>query len=84
VPWHGQTFMIMAGVIMTGLTAWLTHFALVPLPLVPFGLALAAGATRMPRRTAVGTDLARRIAAYETQLRDSAPLPRPRLRELAC
>jgi len=69
----GAVFIL--GVIMTVLAAWLTHLGLVPLPLVPFGLALAVGATRMPRRTAVGADLARRVAAYRTQLQDSAPLP---------
>ena len=46
--------------------AWLTHSALLGVPLVVAGLLLVFGAKRMPRRTAKGTAMTRRVGGFRT------------------
>jgi hypothetical protein len=58
----------LAGAGLTGLAAWQTHLGLIPLPLVVGGLTLWAGAKRMPRRTAKGTGLVRRVLGFRTYM----------------
>lgn len=58
----------LAGAGLTGLAAWRTHLGLIPVPLVMGGLTLWAGAKRMPRRTAKGTGLVRRVLGFRTYM----------------
>jgi uncharacterized membrane protein YgcG len=58
----------LAGAGLTALAAWRTHLGLIPLPLVVGGLTLWAGAKRMPRRTAKGTGLVRRVLGFRTYM----------------
>lgn len=50
------------------LAAWKTHLGLVPIPIALAGLLLAIGARWMPRRTAKGTGLVRRILGFRTYI----------------
>jgi hypothetical protein len=50
------------------LAAWKTHLGLVPIPIALAGLLLAVGARWMPRRTATGTGLVRRVLGFRTYI----------------
>ncbi len=55
---------LLLGIAATVLLAVFTHLALLAIPLVLGGLLLTAGASRMPRRTAKGTAMTRRVSGF--------------------
>jgi uncharacterized membrane protein YgcG len=55
---------LLAGVGITVLLAWFTHLGLLGIPLVVGGLLLVLGAKWMPRRTARGTAVTRRLNGF--------------------
>jgi hypothetical protein len=57
-----------SGAALTVLAAWRTHLGLIPIPIVLGGLALAWTARWMPRRTAKGTGLVRRVLGFRTYI----------------
>jgi uncharacterized membrane protein YgcG len=59
------------GAALTALAAWLTHFALVAIPILLAGPVLMAGARLMPRRTPVGAELFRRVNGFRAYLRSA-------------
>jgi hypothetical protein len=67
--WAGRGwFAAYTGAALTALAAWRTHLGLIPIPIVLGGLALAWGARWMPRRTAKGTGLVRRVLGFRTYI----------------
>ncbi len=60
-----------ASLVVLVLMAALTHVALVAVPLVVGGLLLLAGASRMPRRTAKGTGVLRRVEGFRRFINES-------------
>jgi hypothetical protein len=67
--WAGRGFAAtLAGAGLTGLAAWRTHLGLIPIPLALGGMAMWMGARWMPRRTAKGTGLARRVRGFRTYI----------------
>jgi uncharacterized membrane protein YgcG len=79
--WRGIGFLI---VLLTGgllaVAIWKTHYALLVLPLVLFGLLVFFGAGKAPARTPIGTGLTRRSRGFEIFIRDSEA-PRARWAE---
>ncbi|MGQ0668318.1 MAG: DUF2207 domain-containing protein, partial [Actinomycetota bacterium] len=59
----GTGALILATAALAAAIAW-THVALLPIPLVLGGLLLVIGARWMPRRTATGTGLRRRVLGF--------------------
>ena len=57
-----------AGAILLVVAASATHLGLLPIPIVLAGLLLWRGARRMPRRTAAGAELTRRVAGFRRYL----------------
>jgi Predicted membrane protein (DUF2207) len=57
------------GAILLVVAASATHLGLLPIPIVLAGLLLWRGARRMPRRTAAGAELTRRVAGFRRYLR---------------
>jgi uncharacterized membrane protein YgcG len=55
---------LVLGIGITVLLAWFTHLGLLGIPLVIGGVLLLIGAKRMPRRTAKGTAMTRRVAGF--------------------
>ncbi|MGZ8603404.1 MAG: DUF2207 domain-containing protein [Actinomycetota bacterium] len=55
---------LLLGVGATVALAWFTHYGLLGLPIVLAGLLLTLGAKRMPRRTAKGTAMTRRVHGF--------------------
>jgi hypothetical protein len=67
--WSAAGFVVMlVGVGLIFLAAWKTHLGLVPIPIALAGLILAFGARWMPRRTAKGTGLVRRVLGFRTYI----------------
>jgi uncharacterized membrane protein YgcG len=67
--WHAIGFVVLiAGVALTGIVAAKTHLGLIPIPVVLAGLALTWGARWMPRRSAKGTGLVRRVLGFRTYI----------------
>jgi uncharacterized membrane protein YgcG len=67
--WTGLGWVaFVAGTGVMVLLAWLTHAALVAVPLALAGLLLIWGAHLMPRRTPLGTGLARRVLGFRTYI----------------
>jgi uncharacterized membrane protein YgcG len=67
--WHGRAILLLvAGLGLVVLVAAKTHFGLIALPLVISGIVLLAGAHAMPRRTAKGTGLVRRVRGFRTYI----------------
>jgi uncharacterized membrane protein len=67
--WAGRGWVLfLAGAGLTWLAAARTHFGLVPIPIALAGLALVIGSSRMPRRTAKGTGIVRRIRGFRTYI----------------
>ncbi len=67
--WHAiGVAAVIGGGVLTGLVAWRTHFGLVALPLVLGGLVLLIGGKWMPRRTAKGTGMVRRVLGFRTYI----------------
>lgn len=67
--WHGRGFfLIVAGAALTWLAAAKSHLGLLPVPLIFAGLGLAWGSRWMPRRTAKGTGLVRRVFGFRTYI----------------
>ena len=60
-----------AGGGLVGLVARYTTFGIVPVPLMAGGLLLVASARRMPRRTARGTAVLRRVQGFRRFIEDS-------------
>ena len=60
--------LLMLGAGLTWLAASKTHYGLVPIPIVLAGLLLLLGANRMPRRTAKGTGMVRRLRGFQTYI----------------
>jgi hypothetical protein len=58
----------LAGAGLTGLAAWKTHLALIPIPLALGGMVMWGGAKWMPRRTPKGTGLVRRVRGFRTYM----------------
>jgi uncharacterized protein (TIGR04222 family) len=56
------------GAVLVVVMAWNTHLGLVPIPIVLAGLLLWRGARRMPRRTAAGAELTRRVVRFRRHL----------------
>jgi uncharacterized membrane protein YgcG len=67
--WHGRgILLLLAGTgLMVGLAAK-THLGLIGVPVVIAGIVLLAGAHAMPRRTAKGTGLVRRVRGFRTYI----------------
>jgi uncharacterized protein (TIGR04222 family) len=59
---------ILLGAGLTWLAASKTHYGLVPIPIVLAGLFMVLGANRMPRRTAKGTGMVRRVRGFQTYI----------------
>ncbi len=59
---------LMLGAGLIWLAAWKTTFGLVPIPIVLAGLLLLLGANEMPRRTAKGTGMVRRVRGFRTYI----------------
>lgn len=57
---------LLAGIGATIALAWLTHLGLLGIPLVVGGLLVLIGAKRMPRRSAKGTAMTRRVHGFRT------------------
>ena len=69
VTWHGRAIGLLAlGGVLTFALAKLTHFALVGIPVVLSGIFLLVGAHAMPRRTAKGTAMIRRVQGFRTYI----------------
>jgi hypothetical protein len=67
--WHTIGFLVLAaGVGLTWFAAARTHLALIPIPVVLAGLALAWAARWMPRRSPKGTGLVRRVLGFRTYI----------------
>jgi len=67
--WTVFGWLILAGgVALTALVAAKTHGGLIPLPLTLAGLLLIGGARYMPRRTAKGTGMVRRVFGFRTYI----------------
>jgi hypothetical protein len=67
--WSAAGFAVMlVGDGLIFLAAWKTHLGLVPIPIALAGLVLAFGARWMPRRTAKGTGLVRRVLGFRTYI----------------
>jgi hypothetical protein len=79
--WHALGFLLLlAGDALVFLAAWKTHLGLVPIPIALAGLLLAFGARWMPRRTAKGTGLVRRVLGFRTYI-DTAEAQEARFAE---
>jgi uncharacterized membrane protein YgcG len=57
---------LVVGVLLELAAVWLTRLALLPLAVILAGLLLTVGARWMPRRTAAGTGMVRRIRGFRT------------------
>jgi uncharacterized membrane protein YgcG len=67
--WSQRGFLVLlGGAGLIWLAAAKTHLGLVPIPIVLAGLLLLLGASRMPRRTAKGTGLVRRVLGFRTYI----------------
>lgn len=67
--WHGLGFAVLAaGIVLTWLAAAKSHLGLIPIPIVLSGLALVWASRWMPRRTAKGTGLVRRVLGFRTYI----------------
>lgn len=55
---------LLAGIGLTILLAWFTHYGLLGIPFVVGGVLIVIGAKRMPRRTARGTAITRRVNGF--------------------
>jgi uncharacterized membrane protein YgcG len=67
--WAARGWVVaIAGGVLTYLAARLTHFGLVPLPIVITGLVMIVAARWMPRRTPLGTGLVRRVLGFRTYI----------------
>jgi hypothetical protein len=60
--------LLVVGIGLTVLLAAKTHLGLIPIPLIIAGIVLLAGAHDMPRRTAKGTGLVRRVRGFRTYI----------------
>jgi Predicted membrane protein (DUF2207) len=79
--WHGRAILLLlAGIGLTVLLAAKTHLGLIAIPVVIAGLVLLAGANDMPRRTAKGTGLVRRVRGFRTYI-DTAETQEARFQE---
>jgi hypothetical protein len=79
--WHGRAILLLlAGIGLTVLLAAKTHLGLIAIPVVIAGLVLLAGANDMPRRTAKGTGLVRRVRGFRTYI-DTAEAQEARFQE---
>jgi uncharacterized membrane protein len=79
--WHGRAIgLLVVGGGLTVLLAAKTHLGLIGIPLVIAGLVLLAGANDMPRRTAKGTGLVRRVRGFRTYI-DTAEAQEARFQE---
>jgi hypothetical protein len=79
--WHGRAILLLlAGIGLTVLLAAKTHLGLIGIPVVIAGLVLLAGAGDMPRRTAKGTGLVRRVRGFRTYI-DTAEAQEARFQE---
>jgi hypothetical protein len=79
--WHGRAILLLlAGIGLTVLLAAKTHLGLIGIPVVIAGLVLLAGANDMPRRTAKGTGLVRRVRGFRTYI-DTAEAQEARFQE---
>lgn len=56
------------GIALVILAAWKTHLGIVPIPILVGGLVILLGAKWMPRRTARGTGLVRRVLGFRTYI----------------
>ena len=69
VTWHGRAIgLLVLGGVLTFALAKLTHFGLVGIPVALSGIFLLFGAHAMPRRTAKGTAMVRRIQGFRTYI----------------
>jgi uncharacterized protein (TIGR04222 family) len=71
---------LLAGIGLVVLVAGKTHLGLIAVPVVVAGLVLLVGADAMPRRTAKGTGLVRRVWGFRTYI-DSAEAQEARFQE---
>ncbi len=69
LKWAGRGWgLLLAGLALTWLVAARTHLGLVPIPVALAGLLLIHGAQDMPRRTARGTGMVRRVYGFRTYI----------------
>jgi Predicted membrane protein (DUF2207) C-terminal domain/Predicted membrane protein (DUF2207) N-terminal domain len=79
--WRLRAILLLgAGVGLTVLLAARTHLGLIAIPVILAGLVLLAGANDMPRRTAKGTGLVRRVRGFRTYI-DTAEAQEARFQE---
>jgi hypothetical protein len=69
VTWHGRAIaLLVLGGIVTFALAKLTYLGLLGLPIIVAAIVLLAGAHAMPRRTAQGTAMVRRVFGFRTYI----------------
>ena len=69
VTWHGRAIgLLILGGVATFALAKFTFLGLVGLPIIAAGILMLAGAHAMPRRTAKGTAMVRRVFGFRTYI----------------
>jgi uncharacterized membrane protein YgcG len=74
--------LLLAGAGLTWLAAAKSHLGLLPIPIILAGLVLVWASSRMPRRTAKGTGLVRRVLGFRTYI-ETAEIEESRFAERA-